>query len=91
MRVHHLNCGTIRHSGGRFFDGRRGVLRVAKLVCHCLLIEGEDGLVLVDTGLGRRRAASAASRLAVARLRVSPAQRRGDGAIADSASRFRGS
>ena len=52
MRVHHLNCGTIRHAGGRFFDGRRGVLRVAKLVCHCLLIEGEDGLVLVDTGLG---------------------------------------
>jgi glyoxylase-like metal-dependent hydrolase (beta-lactamase superfamily II) len=52
VRVHHLNCATICHPGGRFVDGRPGVLRAAKLVCHCLLLEGEDGLVLVDTGLG---------------------------------------
>jgi glyoxylase-like metal-dependent hydrolase (beta-lactamase superfamily II) len=26
----------------------------ARLVCHCLLVETDDGLVLVDTGFGRR-------------------------------------
>ncbi len=52
VQVHHLNCATICHPGGRFWDGRSGVARAAKLVCHCLLLEGEDGLVLVDTGLG---------------------------------------
>jgi glyoxylase-like metal-dependent hydrolase (beta-lactamase superfamily II) len=53
MRVHHLSCGTMCPVGGRLFDGySRGPL--AKLVCHCLLIETEQGLVLVDTGLGTR-------------------------------------
>ena len=38
--------------GGRFMDGKRqGRLR-GHLVCHCLLIESESGLVLVDTGIG---------------------------------------
>ncbi len=32
--------------------GRGGLLEPARLVCHCLLIEGADGLVLVDTGFG---------------------------------------
>lgn len=41
--------------GGHLMDGRTpGVLRSATLVCHCLLIETGDGLVLVDTGLGRK-------------------------------------
>lgn len=52
VRVHHLSCATICHPGGRLWDGRSGVLRTARLVCHCLLLEVEDGLVLVDTGLG---------------------------------------
>lgn len=30
----------------------RGFLSAGQLVCHCLLIETEDGLVLNDTGLG---------------------------------------
>lgn len=54
MRIHHLNCGTLCPFGGRFMDGRPGLLRSATLVCHCLLIETEAGLVLVDTGLGRK-------------------------------------
>ena len=55
MRVHHLNCGSCCPFGGRLIDGARGVLRAATLVCHCLLIEtARDGLVLVDTGLGRK-------------------------------------
>lgn len=41
MKVHHLNCGTMRPIGTP--DG---------LVCHVLLIEASAGLVLVDTGLG---------------------------------------
>ena len=53
MRIHHLNCGCMCPVGGRLFDGvSRGLS--AHLVCHCLLIETERGLVLVDTGFGLR-------------------------------------
>lgn len=53
MRVHHLNCGTCCPAGGRLFDGTSdGPL--AHLVCHCLLIETNAGLVLVDTGFGAK-------------------------------------
>lgn len=52
MRVHHLNCATFCPLGGHFFDGRTPGLRRARLVCHCLLIETADRLILVDTGLG---------------------------------------
>jgi glyoxylase-like metal-dependent hydrolase (beta-lactamase superfamily II) len=52
MRVHHLNCGTMRPAGGKLLDGNPGYLRRGLMVCHCLLIETDDGLVLVDTGLG---------------------------------------
>jgi glyoxylase-like metal-dependent hydrolase (beta-lactamase superfamily II) len=38
--IHHLNCGTMCPHAG------------PDLVCHVLLIEGPDGLVLVDTGFG---------------------------------------
>ncbi len=51
MKIHHLNCGTDCPLGGALFDGRsKGLL--GHLVCHCLLIETEAGLVLVDTGYG---------------------------------------
>ncbi|MEU3527618.1 MBL fold metallo-hydrolase [Streptomyces sp. NPDC038707] len=55
MRIHHLNCGSLREippldgesSGASAVAGARA------LVCHCLLIETDaDGLVLVETGLG---------------------------------------
>jgi glyoxylase-like metal-dependent hydrolase (beta-lactamase superfamily II) len=53
MRVHHLNCGCMCPLGGRLMDGvSRGP--TATLVCHCVLVETEEGLVLVDTGFGRR-------------------------------------
>lgn len=39
MKVHHLNCGTMRQPG-------------APMVCHVLLVESDDGLVLVDSGFG---------------------------------------
>jgi glyoxylase-like metal-dependent hydrolase (beta-lactamase superfamily II) len=53
MRVHHLNCGTDCPFGGALFDGRSKGL-TGRLVCHCLLIETGEGLVLVDTGYGLR-------------------------------------
>lgn len=52
MRIHHLNCGTMRPLGGRLVDGENGFLRCAGMACHCLLLETDSGLVLVDTGIG---------------------------------------
>jgi glyoxylase-like metal-dependent hydrolase (beta-lactamase superfamily II) len=39
MKVHHLNCGSMDSPG-------------APVVCHVLLIETDNGLVLVDSGFG---------------------------------------
>ncbi|MBM7771631.1 glyoxylase-like metal-dependent hydrolase (beta-lactamase superfamily II) [Actinokineospora baliensis] len=54
MRVHHLDCGSMHPPGGGFVDGAPGLLRFAHMVCHVLLVESDDGLVLVDTGFGVR-------------------------------------
>jgi len=40
VKVHHINCGWLRFPPGR------------KVPCHCLLIEDEAGLALVDSGIG---------------------------------------
>lgn len=63
MRIHHLDLGPCRPLGGRLMDGvSPGAL--ARLSCHCLLIETErHGLVLVDTGFGLRDALRPAPRL----------------------------
>jgi glyoxylase-like metal-dependent hydrolase (beta-lactamase superfamily II) len=48
--------------GGALFDGfSRGL--TACLVCHCLLIETNQGLVLIDTGFGQRDIKAPLSRL----------------------------
>ena len=52
MRMHHLNCGTFCPVGEALINGRGSMLSRGRLVCHCQLIETNDGLVLVDTGLG---------------------------------------
>lgn len=49
MKIHHLNCATMCPYGGKLITGSSGK---ASICCHCLLIEGEDALVLVDTGFG---------------------------------------
>lgn len=54
MRIHHLNCGTCCPWGGRIFDGTSRGLLHGHIVCHCLLLETNAGLVLVDTGFGRK-------------------------------------
>lgn len=47
MRAFHLNCASFCPLGWtRSASGAPG------MVCHCLLIETESGLVLVDTGFG---------------------------------------
>lgn len=52
--VHHLNCATMRPFSTRLVNGTGGVLSRGYGVCHCLLIETDDGLALVDTGFGLR-------------------------------------
>jgi glyoxylase-like metal-dependent hydrolase (beta-lactamase superfamily II) len=61
MRVHHLNCGTMHP---RATPGG--------LVCHVLLIETDNGLALVDSGLGLQDAAQPAKRFGAARFYVRP-------------------
>lgn len=51
MTVHHLDCATMCPYGGRRLLGSGGPL-TGRLVGHCLLIETDRGLVLVDTGFG---------------------------------------
>ena len=78
-RVHHLNLGAMQPYGGALFDGRASILAPAELACHCLLLETEAGLVLIDTGVTSRDAAEAARRhspmfLAADRIRLDPAE-----------------
>ncbi|MEV6335340.1 MBL fold metallo-hydrolase [Nocardia vinacea] len=61
MKVHHLNCGTMRPPatpGG--------------LVCHVMLVETNCGLVLIDSGLGLRDAVAPGERFGPARFYVRP-------------------
>lgn len=52
MRIHHLNCATMCPYGGQLMGRPQPGFGPARVTCHCLLIETEQGLVLVDTGLG---------------------------------------
>lgn len=64
MHIHHLNCISTCPLGGKLMDGRsRSIVRRGELSCHCLLIESDDGLILVDTGLGLRDVADPKGRL----------------------------
>jgi glyoxylase-like metal-dependent hydrolase (beta-lactamase superfamily II) len=51
-KIHHLSCGTMCPRGQRLMSGEGSLLGSARIVCHVLLIEGDDGLVMVDTGFG---------------------------------------
>jgi glyoxylase-like metal-dependent hydrolase (beta-lactamase superfamily II) len=51
MRVHHLDCLTMCPFGGSWLGGTGSIFNRAKLVAHCLLVEGSRGLILVDTGM----------------------------------------
>jgi hypothetical protein len=59
MRIHHLNCGTMRpYAGGLVNATATSIFARGRCVIHCLLVETEAGLALVDTGWGARDYAS---------------------------------
>lgn len=66
MRIHHVNCGTMCPVAGRlFYRNRERIPALDRLCCHCLIIETDrHGLVLVDTGFGRRDVETGGARLA---------------------------
>ena len=70
MKIHHLNCGTMRP-----WATPEG------LVCHVMLVEAPDGLVLVDSGLGLRDAADPAGRFGPGRRYVRPVFDRDEAAV----------
>jgi hypothetical protein len=59
VKVHHLNCGTMN-------------IPTAPLVCHVLLVETDNGLVLVDSGFGSHDRADPAGRVGPTRHFVRP-------------------
>lgn len=62
MRIHHLNCGSLTALGGQAHlppAERVGI----PLVCHCLLLATDAGLVLVDSGIGLEDIAHPETRL----------------------------
>ena len=48
-KIHHLKCGSMCPVCAPLF-GQKGWK--AEIVCHCLLVETDRGLVLIDTGFG---------------------------------------
>lgn len=54
IRVHHLNCCTMVPPSQRLVNGSGGWTDSGHMVAHCLLAETNDGLVLVDSGVGTR-------------------------------------
>ncbi|MEX2106865.1 MAG: MBL fold metallo-hydrolase [Solirubrobacterales bacterium] len=81
MRIHHLSCGSLCPLGGQLIGGDGGLLSAANVVCHCLLIESSDGLVLVDTGFGTNDAHDPAQLGAAFRALLRPRPRVGETAV----------
>jgi glyoxylase-like metal-dependent hydrolase (beta-lactamase superfamily II) len=55
IKIHHLNCGTMCPLCQRLMNSRDGSwTQPGHFVCHCLLIETPETLLLVDTGLGQQ-------------------------------------
>ncbi len=54
VRIRHLNCCTIRVPAGHAMIGTGGLLGRAEGVTHCVLVETNEGLLLIDTGMGRQ-------------------------------------
>lgn len=62
-RVHHLNCCTMQPPSERLINGRGDWLAQGRMVAHCLLAETDEGLVLIDSGIGTRDVADPKGRL----------------------------
>lgn len=62
-RIHHLNCASMHPIPGLPLEHRPHRANHNGLVCHCLLVETNDGLILIDTGLGLDDVAGPPSRV----------------------------
>lgn len=69
MKVHHLNCGTLSPLIGE------------RNVCHVLLVETANGLVLVDSGLGMSDIATPGRRVGPIRHLIRPSLDRSETAL----------
>lgn len=81
MRVHHISAASMCPIGERLINGEGRLLARALLVCHCWLIESDDGLVLVDTGFGTEDLAHL-GRLGLMRYLLAPRSARHETALA---------
>ncbi len=57
MKVHHLNCATFCPVACQRLFAR------SHFVAHCLLVESDDGLILIDTGFGAAECAERGKRV----------------------------
>jgi len=71
MKLHHLNCISTCPIGGKWLDARTPtVWQRGELTCHCVLVEADSELILIDTGFGLRDVADPQSRLSSFFLRM---------------------
>lgn len=70
MRIHHLNCASLFPLGGRLFGRSLNPKAQTYLVCHCLLIESSNGLILINTGPGTEDVLTPQKRLSPLFLRL---------------------
>jgi glyoxylase-like metal-dependent hydrolase (beta-lactamase superfamily II) len=52
VKVRHLNCLDMYPPSARLVNGEGSLFGAGHMVCHCLLIEAQSGLILVDSALG---------------------------------------
>lgn len=79
MKIHHLDCASMRPINERLVHGYGSWLARGRLVAHCLLIETGESLVLVDSGFGLADVEQGGRRLgkpfvSIARPALDPAQ-----------------
>ena len=51
-RIHHLDCGTMCPVAASLVGSPGRLWNRGHFVCHCFLIESDEGLILVESGLG---------------------------------------
>lgn len=69
-------------TGRRLINGEGGWFAPGKLVCHCLLIESREGLILVDTGFGAKDIEDPQTRLGPIRGLLKPTLQPSETALA---------
>jgi glyoxylase-like metal-dependent hydrolase (beta-lactamase superfamily II) len=54
MEIYHFNCASMNPPGKRLINGTGGWFEPADIVTHCLFINTNSELILVDAGLARK-------------------------------------